>query len=392
MKIFIDPGHGGTDSGAVGQNGTYESNVVLEVAMNLKKLLENNGHVAKCSRERDESVGLSERADMANAWGADLFVSVHANSASDVAAHGTETYCYPGAAAAKERAVSVQRSLVAYLGRADRGVKTANFAVLRETAMPAILVELAFLSNPTEEALLADAAFRQRCAAAIAAGIAGEAAEPAEDGPQTAMRLDGVWVQQMEPAGFDLRVCDVKKREVGEVNYFNAGFFTDDGAGHTIPVGNLACGGEVVAQAKDNPGWINVANHDLSTIVVRYDGSVALVKTRELGQIAGLKCAVSGIPIIANGKYVPREAICAEGYFGNELYDTWHGFLGIRDGKLVYAAAKCAFADMCWILVALGVYNAIKLDGGGSFILRNGKELAGTSENRQIHNVGIWKG
>ncbi|MGN1060049.1 MAG: hypothetical protein ACI4QW_06420, partial [Clostridia bacterium] len=81
----------------------------------------------------------------------------------------------------------------------------------------------------------------------------------------------------------------------------------------------------------------------------------------------------------------------AEGYFGNETYDTWHGFLGIRGGNLVYVAMKCGFSAMCWSLAALGIHDAIKLDGGGSFILRNGRELAGTGENRRIHNVGVWQ-
>ena len=61
----------------------------------------------------------------------------------------------------------------------------------------------------------------------------------------------------------------------------------------------------------------------------------------------------------------------------------WHG-------KLCYVAMKCGFSEMCWALVALGIYDAIKLDGGGSFILHDVKELEGTSENRRIHNVGVW--
>ena len=100
--------------------------------------------------------------------------------------------------------------------------------------------------------------------------------------------------------------------------------------------------------------------------------------------------AVSGIPIIKNAQRITLDEIKQEGYFGNELYDTWHGFLGIRHGKLVYVAMKCDFGSMVWNLVALGIYDAIKLDGGGSFILHNGKEVIGTSENRRINNVGVW--
>ena len=129
----------------------------------------------------------------------------------------------------------------------------------------------------------------------------------------------------------------------------------------------------------------------LTTIYTTNDGTCGLTKTDDLTTVSGLKTAVSGIPVIVGGKYVPMEDIKAEGYFGDELYNTWHGFLGIRHGKLVYVAMKCGFDAMCWALVALGIYDAVKLDGGGSFILKNGKELEGTAENRRINNVGGWK-
>ena len=87
---------------------------------------------------------------------------------------------------------------------------------------------------------------------------------------------------------------------------------------------------------------------------------------------------------------MPTEETKVESYFGDELYDTWHGFLGLRAGKLVYVAMKCGFEKMCWALAAIGIYDAVKLDGGGSFILKNRKELEGTTENRRIHNVGGW--
>ena len=207
---------------------------------------------------------------------------------------------------------------------------------------------------------------------------------------QTVQKLDHIWVQEIEPLAFGLHVCDCKKRSVGVANYFNAGFFASLADGSTIPVGNLAADGQVVAQAADNPCWINVAGQRLSTIVVTNDEAAKLVKTDRLDNIAGLRTAVSGIPIIKDAKRVSLEEIRQEGYDGSELYDTWHGFLGLRHGKLVYVATKCDFGQMCWILVALGIYDAIKLDGGGSFLLYNGKELAGTSENRRINNVGMW--
>lgn len=199
-----------------------------------------------------------------------------------------------------------------------------------------------------------------------------------------------VFVQEIEPSNFGIEICDKKKKNIPKDNYFNLGYFTYEKAGNTIPVGNLATNGKIISQSKDNASWINVSKKKLTTIYTTNSGSCGIVKTNNLSTIQDLKTAVSGIPIIVGGKYVPIENIKAEGYFGNELYNSWHGFLGIRHDKLVYVAMKCDFGEMCWALVALGIYNAVKLDGGGSFILKNDEIIKTTSENRRIHNIGVW--
>lgn len=207
----------------------------------------------------------------------------------------------------------------------------------------------------------------------------------------TVMKLPTeVFVQEIYPEDFEIIECDQRKRNIKQNSYFNCGFFTSEKAGNTIAVGNLANNGKIISQSKDNPGWMNLSNKQLTTIYTTKSGGYGITKTNDLSKIANLKTAVSGIPIIVGGKYVSLEKIKEEGYFGNELYNTWHGFLGIRHGKLVYVAMKCAFNSMCWALVALGIYDAIKLDGGGSFILKNDTELQGTYENRRINNIGIW--
>lgn len=210
--------------------------------------------------------------------------------------------------------------------------------------------------------------------------------------PRTVMKLPAeVYIQEIEPKDFEIMPCDCAKREISLANYFNCGYFAVEKGGKTIPVGNLASNGDIFAQAKENASWLNLAGHKLTTVYTLTDGTCGITKTDDLGAIRGLKTAVSGIPIIVGGKYVPMDEIKSEGYFGNELYDTWHGFLGIRHGKLVYAAMKCGFDAMCWAMVALGIYDAVKLDGGGSFILKNGEVIQTTSENRRIQNVGVWK-
>lgn len=208
----------------------------------------------------------------------------------------------------------------------------------------------------------------------------------------TVMKLPSeVYVQEINPKDFQIITVDKAKNNINLPDYFNCGFFTYEGNGKSIPVGNLANDGKIIAQSKDQASWINLSRHKLTTIYTTTDNKVGITKTSDLGGILKLKTAVSGIPIIINSKYVPIEDIKNEGYFGNELYDTWHGFLGIRHNKLVYVAMKCDFSKMCWALVALGVYNAIKLDGGGSFIMKDDTIRQATSENRRIHNIGVWK-
>jgi N-acetylmuramoyl-L-alanine amidase len=122
----------------------------------------------------DRDVPLKERTDRANAWKADLFVSIHANASGNdwSAAQGIETYVYtsrPEAAVALANAV--QRNLIRMTGRPDRGVKSADFHVLRETKMTAILIECGFMTNRQECELLKSDDYRRKCAAAIVQGI-----------------------------------------------------------------------------------------------------------------------------------------------------------------------------------------------------------------------------
>jgi len=170
MIIMIDPGHGG-EPGAIGPSGVREKDINLLVAERLHLLLADAGIEAYMTRIGDEEVSLAKRAEKANNISADYFISIHCNAANSPTAHGTETYHYPGSVKGRALAQAVQQELVSATGLADRGVKEANFYVLRMTAMPAILVELAFLSNPEEERLLIDPEFQTKCARAIWEGI-----------------------------------------------------------------------------------------------------------------------------------------------------------------------------------------------------------------------------
>ena len=401
--VCIDPGHAKNTPGKRSFDGSlreYEFN--REVALWLKYHLERHGvkTMYSCNVETDTDVSLSARCKTANNAKADLFVSIHANAFGITwnSANGWEVFTYKGSAKGKKLAESIRKESIALLKLKDRGIKTDSLYVTKHTKMPAVLIEHGFYTNKEECAKLKDTEFRKKCAVADAKGILAylgmpwkeEAAESTKTEEQTVMKIpDNVYVQEIHPKNFRLKVCDCRKRHVGISKYFNVGFFSGDSK-TTLPVGNLACDGKIIAKAKDNEDWINVAKKKLTTIYTKTDGTCGITKTDNLTSIAGFKDAVSGIPIIVGGKRVSLEDIKAEGYSGAELYNTWHGFLGIRNGKLVYVAMKCDFEPMCWTLVALGIYDAIKLDGGGSFILHDVKELEGTDENRRIHNIGVW--
>ena len=153
-KVFIDAGHGGSDPGAVG-NSLKEKEVVLSISKKLGNLLSSNGISVMYSRTTDKYVDLSERARQANEWGADLFVSIHTN-AFNGSAYGTECYTHPtDSSVAKQLSTNVANTISSKLGLYNRGHKEADFAVLRLTNMPAILIETAFIDNPTDANKLA---------------------------------------------------------------------------------------------------------------------------------------------------------------------------------------------------------------------------------------------
>lgn len=168
MKIVLDPGHGGPDPGAVGPTGLTEAEVVLDVAHHALDMLQVDGHDVRLTREADTYVSLGARSDFANKWGAGLFISIHCNAFTDPGANGTEVWYYEGSTAGQSLATAVQRELVNRLRRRDRGIKpTKSLSVLRRTSMPAVLLELAFISNPAEEQLMRSDGIRTLVAVAI---------------------------------------------------------------------------------------------------------------------------------------------------------------------------------------------------------------------------------
>ncbi|MDQ0285459.1 N-acetylmuramoyl-L-alanine amidase [Desulfofundulus luciae] len=179
VVIAVDPGHGGPDPGALG-NGLKEKDITLRMAQRVADLLSAKGASPLLTRNADYEVGLYERTDMANRAGAEIFVSIHINANVSPAVSGTATYILSPAGGgdpnrreeSRKLASHIQAQLVQRLGLENDGVLEANFAVLRTSVMPAVLVEVAYISNPQEAALLTQDWFVEETAQGIVQGIA----------------------------------------------------------------------------------------------------------------------------------------------------------------------------------------------------------------------------
>ncbi|MGM9920687.1 MAG: N-acetylmuramoyl-L-alanine amidase [Bhargavaea sp.] len=170
-KVVLDAGHGGHDPGAIAR-GLVEKEIVLDTALRAERLLKNAGAGVIMTRKTDVFLELSERAAIANASGADLFVSIHANKFNGEA-KGVETFWY--GKYEKQRSINLahalQNQLVAKMGMSYRRVAEGNFHVIRETKIPSSLIEIGFLDHPHDSAKLAQAIYRERAAEAVLLGI-----------------------------------------------------------------------------------------------------------------------------------------------------------------------------------------------------------------------------
>ncbi|HEQ98447.1 MAG TPA: N-acetylmuramoyl-L-alanine amidase, partial [candidate division Zixibacteria bacterium] len=213
--IVIDAGHGGAEDGAIGPKGTLEKEIVLDIALRLEKLFEKDDVRVVLTRRDDTTLLLDERANLANSSGGEMFVSIHANWFEDGAAKGSQTFFLAAALNDAARATAmlenksillneegeitdtadeldlilfdllqteylaesqalareIQAEMIKNLRTRNRGVDQAGFFVLNKVYMPSVLVEVAFISNKHEEALLGKESFRQKAAEGIYAGI-----------------------------------------------------------------------------------------------------------------------------------------------------------------------------------------------------------------------------
>lgn len=172
VKIYLDPGHGGTDPGAAG-NGLQEKNVTLSIALKTRDILNRDyeGHSIRMSRTSDTTRSLTQRTNDANSWGADYFVSIHINAGGGT---GYEDYIYNGSVSNNTLTYrdKVHAEIMKQVDFRNRGKKRANFHVLRESSMPAVLTENGFIDTVADANKLKSDAYLNRIATGHANGIA----------------------------------------------------------------------------------------------------------------------------------------------------------------------------------------------------------------------------
>lgn len=224
-RIVIDAGHGGTDSGAVG-NGLREKDLTLILALGVANFLQSTGADIRLIRSTNTTLSLSQRTAFANSIGADYYLSIHINAGGGT---GFESYIWNGpvnSLTTKARDAIHQQvaSYFATFGLRDRGKKTANFHVLRETRMPACLLECGFIDNSTDASFLKNAGFLDGLGKVIGQGVAnglGLTVAPADPGQISKYYVDVV-------KGMEHAVTHVD-------SLFEKGIILGDGKGHFNP-------------------------------------------------------------------------------------------------------------------------------------------------------------
>lgn len=171
VDIVLDAGHGGDDPGAVSGN-VFEKEITLEIAKSTKELLEESGYKVGMTREEDCFVELAERARYGNKRNAKILISIHCNASDNPDGNGIETY-YSKQKQLNDDVMAdmIQKAVIGKTNASDRGIKAENYTVIIKSDMPAVLIEVGFLSNEIEKEMLQDEEYQKKLAEGIAQGV-----------------------------------------------------------------------------------------------------------------------------------------------------------------------------------------------------------------------------
>lgn len=390
MKIFIDQGHNpkGFDLGAA-YNGLKEQDVTFTIGKLLADRLRRMGIEVKCARESETDVvgygvnsSLKERANMANAFNADLFLSIHCNAFSASSANGTESYVYSVGSKAYPLAEKITKAICEKLHTKNRGVKTADFVVLKQTKMPAILIETAFISNTSDaEKLRNTEAFALAIFKAIKNHY-GLEEKPMNEPEKAKYYIEGTThIVEIDPRNIFAVETQTNTNKTPYNNFVNSLFFYPGRP--AAPNGICVNAGKVLA---------NNATHGkpVSTLIVKGADKVEMKRITDITKEDSVWFAVSGYGIY------PKITATDEGFIGkfSDVTRTANRpILGYRkkDNKIVLAVRANSNAERAYQTAKnLGLDFAISLDAGGSTTLKVNGAYKFTGDGRNLWGGIIW--
>lgn len=399
MKIFIDPGHNYSrfDTGAQG-NGLKEQEVTYNVAKELATLFKEVGVDIKLSRENlTDNLGYSTnssintRVSLANKWKADYFISLHTDAATSSYAKGAHICVYNKNSVAGKMATKVIEKLLHLdlTGRTETIQERKDLGVLKGTSMPAILIEMGFITNSRdaelmrEPRLLAEAIFEGICEYL---GIQKPQTEkpqistPIEKRPYTYHIEGSTHIIECDPLSLGAYIADKRGDRIDIANFVNGGYFMPQANGETFCQHHLVDQGKIIS---------NYATHGkpVTTLCVFYDGVVQVKKIQDISLEKGLKFAISGASLTDyasegfTGQFSDIARSCDRTYIGYRKSDN-RIIICMRPNTTI-ARAKQTFDN-------LGVDAGITLDGGGSTCMRVGGSWK-KKTTRQINSIVMWE-
>ena len=387
MKIFIDPGHNysGADTGAAG-NGLREQDVSYFVGSYLTKYLSDAGFDVKCSRNKlADNVAatfnrsINYRYMQANEFKADYFISLHCDASADKDAKGAHVCVYSKNSTAERLASAVIKKLIplGLDGRSEKITERKNLGVLKHTNMPAILIEMGFITNPENANLMRSP---EVIARAIFEGICEFTGVAVKSESFKYEKIGTTHIVYADPLKLGCIIADRKASDINIANFVNGSYFMNQADGTTFCQHILVDSGKVLS---------NYPTHGkaVTTLCVFYDGAVQIKKISDVTKERGLKFAISG------AGFDDYKAEGFAGKFSDIARKTARTYIGYRkkDNKIVICVrpateisrAKETFKN-------LGVDSGLTLDGGGSVCMRvNGDWKVKT--DRQINSVVMWE-
>lgn len=400
MKIFIDPGHNysGADTGATGY-GLKEQDVTYNVAEKLSDLLKGVGVDVKMSRNKlTDNIGntvnasINGRVKAANDWKADYFISLHCDAALSSLAKGSHICIYGKGGSAEKLANAVNPYLLqlGLEGRSEIIQIRRDLGVLRDTTMPAILIEMGFITNPHNSKLQKENP--DKIAKAIFDGVCkflnikktpvlNKPAVIKPDIKKATYRVEGTThIVEVDPLNLGCYIADQRGDKINIANFVNGGYFMNQANGKTFAQHHLVDCGKILS---------NYATHGkpVTTLCVFYDGVVQVKKISDISLERGLKFAISGASLTdyKNEGFV--------GAFSDIARSTSRTYIGYRksDNKIIICVRpNTSIARALETFKNLGVDEGITLDGGGSTCMRvNGDWKVKTT--RQINSIVMWE-